>query len=87
MQVSKIILLVFHNKVIPLQMAGSTPTNASNFELYDGPIIGSDAVCNGSESRIVDCIFDRNNNCDHINDLAVRCLATASGSTNLYTCT
>ena len=60
-------------------MAGALPLDASNFGLGDGPIVGSDITCNGSESRIVDCIFDRNNNCSHFDDVAVRCMATASG--------
>ena len=60
-------------------MTGAVPLNASSFGVGDGPIIGSDVVCNGSENRIVDCTFDRNNNCDHFNDTGVRCVATASG--------
>ena len=53
--------------------------NASTLDLAFGTIVGSDAVCNGSESRLVDCIFDRNNNCSHTTDLAVKCLAAATG--------
>ena len=70
-------------------LAGAVVVNATSFELGTGPIVGSDAVCNGSESRIVDCGFDRNNNCTHMNDLAVRCQAIATGKFHisyLYTC-
>ena len=59
--------------------AGAVAVSASTFELGDGPIVGSDAVCSGSESRFVDCSFDRNNNCSHLSDLAVRCQATTTG--------
>ena len=60
-------------------MIGAVAVDASSFELSNGPIVGSDVICNGSENRIVDCSFDRNHICDHPDDLAVRCTATTTG--------
>jgi hypothetical protein len=58
---------------------GAVAVDASTFGLADGPIVGSDVFCNGSENRIVDCLFDRNHICDHPDDLAVRCMVTSTG--------
>ena len=58
---------------------GAVAVDASSFGLADGPIVGSDVICNGSENRIVDCSFDRNHICDHVDDLAVRCMVTPTG--------
>ncbi len=58
---------------------GAVAVDASTFGLADGPIVGSDVFCNGSENRIVDCPFDRNHICDHPDDLAVRCMVTSTG--------
>ena len=60
-------------------VAGAVAVSASFYESSDGPVVGSDAVCRGSESRLVDCGFDRNSNCSHSNDLAIRCVASATG--------
>ena len=60
-------------------ISGALVVDASTFAYSDGPIVGSDTICNGTENRIVDCSFDRNHICDHSDDLAVRCMATATG--------
>jgi hypothetical protein len=36
-------------------------------------------VCRGDEDGIIDCMFDQNHNCDHENDVAVRCMTTDTG--------
>ena len=73
-----------HNYVIvettTFLSTGATPLVATDFfGRGDGPIVGNNVMCRGDEDQIIDCIFDRNHNCGHENDVAVRCMMTDSG--------
>ena len=35
--------------------------------------------CTATESRLIDCPFDLNHNCDHHEDAGVRCYSSTSG--------
>ena len=60
--------------------AGAAPLVATDFfGRGDGPIAGNNVVCRGDENGIIDCMFDRNHNCGHENDVAVRCMTTDRG--------
>ena len=61
-------------------LAGAAPLVATNFfGRGDGPIVGNNVMCRGDEDGIIDCMFDRNHNCGHENDVAVRCMTTDRG--------
>lgn len=60
--------------------AASTPLVANaTFGAGDGPIVAN-VVCNGTESQLMDCLFNITHGCVHGDDLALRCTATSSGS-------
>ena len=60
--------------------SGAAPLVATDFfGSGDGPIVGNNVVCRGDEDGIIDCMFDRNHNCAHENDVAVRCMTTDTG--------
>ena len=61
--------------------SGAAPLVATDFfGSGDGPIVGNNVVCPSNADGILDCIFDRNHNCGHENDVAVRCMTTDTGS-------
>ena len=65
--------------------AGATPLVATGFlGRGDGPIVGNNVMCRGDEDGIIGCIFDRNHNCGHENDVAVRCMTTDTGEPTYY---
>ena len=55
-------------------VAGVIPYSGAHFGQGIGPIFMDDVTCTGSESQLIDCIYDRNTTEDtHAEDAGVRC--------------
>ena len=47
---------------------------SAHFGQGNGPIFMDDVACTGSESRLIDCVYDNDTNEDtHAEDAGVRC--------------
>ena len=53
--------------------AGAQPLSHAFFGQGSGDIFIDNLVCNGSERRVFDCIFNDTHNCNHSEDAGVRC--------------
>ena len=63
---------------VACMQAGFSSENAvaissAGFGQGTGAIVLDDVACRGTESRLVDCTFNPNHNCNHGEDAGVRC--------------
>ena len=60
-------------------LPGATALMANTtFGAGDGAIVAN-AACNGTETQLVDCAYSFTHGCTHGDDIALRCVATATG--------
>ena len=65
-------MLILHIKIFIV--AGVISYSSGHFGQGSGPIFINDVTCNGSESRLIDCVYDKNTTKNtHAEDAGVHC--------------